>query len=246
MRIKAIYISLLLGAAICTPAAAQVSVGIGIAMPGVNIGINFPAYPSFSQISGYPVYYAPRVNANLFFYDGLYWVFAQDQWYASQWYNGPWNMVPPRRMPNYLLQVPVRYYRQPPQYFHGYDRKAPPHWNERWGHEWEQQRSDWNHYDRSVAPAPAPLPTYQRNYTKDRYPPPTQQEPLHQQHYSYQPRDEEVRQILNEQRSRQKGDAHQSQPQSEHGSQPGNSQGKGSDNGKGKGNDKDKHQNDQG
>jgi hypothetical protein len=237
MRIKAICFSLLLGAALCTPAVAQVSVGIGINLPGVSIGVNFPAYPSFSRVSGYPVYYAPRVNANLFFYDGLYWVYAQDQWYASQWYNGPWNMVSPRRMPIYLLQVPVRYYRQPPQYFHGWNHKQPPHWDERWGKDWERQRSGWDHYDRHTVPAPAPLPTYQRNYTRDRYPQPAQQEPLHQQYYRYEPRDEEVRQIMNERRSGHRGDEHQSQ--SEHGSQPGHSQGNGNNNdkGKGKGND---------
>lgn len=33
-----------------------------------------PAYPDLVQVPGYPVYYAPRVNENLFFYDGQYWV----------------------------------------------------------------------------------------------------------------------------------------------------------------------------
>jgi len=51
-------------------AAAQVSVGIGL--PSVSIGINLPSFPSLVVVPGYPVYYAPRVDANLFFYDGVY------------------------------------------------------------------------------------------------------------------------------------------------------------------------------
>ena len=46
---------------------------------------------------GYPVYYAPRINSNYFFYDGMYWVYQRDNWYASSWYNGPWGLVAPER-----------------------------------------------------------------------------------------------------------------------------------------------------
>ena len=74
-----------------TTASAQVSVGIGL--PGVNIGINLPLLPELVPVPGYPVYYAPQVNANYFFYDGMYWVFQNDNWYASSWYNGPWGLV---------------------------------------------------------------------------------------------------------------------------------------------------------
>lgn len=54
---------------------AEVSVGIGINVPGISIGINVPAYPRLVRVPGYPVYYDPRVDSNYFFYDGLYWVF---------------------------------------------------------------------------------------------------------------------------------------------------------------------------
>ncbi len=74
-----------------TSAAAQVSVGIGL--PGVSIGINVPVYPQLAPIPGYPVYYAPQLNSNYFFYDGMYWVLDQDNWYESAWYNGPWQLV---------------------------------------------------------------------------------------------------------------------------------------------------------
>ena len=78
-----------------TSAIAQVSVGIGIGLPGLSIGINLPAYPEMVPVPGYPVYYAPRLSSNFFFYDGMYWVYQGDNWYASSWYNGPWGMVGP-------------------------------------------------------------------------------------------------------------------------------------------------------
>ena len=193
MRNVLILLSMLLCSA--TPAVAQVSVGIGIAVPGVSIGINLPAYPNLVRVPGYPVYYAPRLSANFFFYDGLYWVYRGDNWYASSWYNGPWGLVHPEVVPLYILRVPVRYYRQPPPYFSGWRPDAPPRWNEHWGNDWQQGRSGWDQWDRKSVPAPAPLPTYQRRYSGDRYPQqPEQQQALRSQRYKYQPRDEVVRQ----------------------------------------------------
>ena len=70
---------------------------------GVSIGINLPAYPRLVPVPGYPVYYAPSVDSNYFFYDGLYWVFDGDNWYESRWYNGPWSLVEPDAVPIFLL-----------------------------------------------------------------------------------------------------------------------------------------------
>src|SRR5579863_7773129 len=78
---------------VCAPAWPQLSVSMGL--PSVRIGINVPAYPNLVPIPGYPVYYDPRLDSNLFFYDGLYWVYAQDNWYVSSWYDGPWELVEP-------------------------------------------------------------------------------------------------------------------------------------------------------
>src|ERR1700751_749063 len=79
------------------------------AQVSVSIGINFPVYPQLVRVPGYPVYYAPQVNSNYFFYDGMYWVYAGDNWYASSWYNGPWELVTPEAVPLFVLRVPVRY-----------------------------------------------------------------------------------------------------------------------------------------
>jgi hypothetical protein len=145
-------------------------------------------------VPNYPVYYAPRVNSNVFFYDGLYWVYSSDRWYASSWYNGPWGEVAPEGVPYYVLRVPVRYYRQPPTYFSGWAVDAPPRWDQHWGSTWSQKRTGWDQWNRSSAPAPAPLPVYQRQYSGDRYPVLEQQHVLQSRQYSYQPREAVVQQ----------------------------------------------------
>jgi len=177
---------LLLGPA--NSAQAQVSFDIGFS--NGNIGFNIGNYPQLVLIPGSPVYYAPRQNANFFFYDGLYWVYRDDDWFSSSWYNGPWEYVGPQYVPLYVLRVPVRYYRQPPQYFRGWRADAPPRWGQYWGRDWETQRSGWNHWDRRSVPAAAPLPTYQRQYRGNDYPrSPEQQHSIRTEQYRYQPRE---------------------------------------------------------
>ena len=76
----------------------------------------------------------------------------------------------PEVVPLYILRIPVRYYRQPPSYFRGWQPNAPPRWGQHWGPEWERHRSGWDTWNRSSVPARAPLPVYQRQYSGDRYP----------------------------------------------------------------------------
>jgi hypothetical protein len=186
MRYLLMALVLLLG---LVPAAdAQISVAIGV--PGISIGINVPVYPQLVPVPGYPVYYDPRMNANYFFYDGLYWVYQGDTWYASSWYNGPWRVVGPEYVPLWVLRVPVRYYRQPPAYFRGWRADAPPRWGEHWGRDWEARRGGWDRWNHRVAPPAAPLPVYQRQYAGARYPHAAeQQRSIRSEHYRYQPRE---------------------------------------------------------
>ncbi len=192
---------------LCSVPSAIAQVSIGIGLPNVSIGINLPVYPELVPVPGYPVYYAPRVAANYFFYDGMYWVYQNDYWYASSWYNGPWGVVEPGVVPLYILRIPVRYYRQPPVYFRGWRSDAPPRWGEHWGRDWEQHRRGWDRWNRGSAQARAPLPVYQRHYSGDRYPRQVeQQHTLRSQHYRYQPRDRIVRQHF-QQRGEQRAPA---------------------------------------
>jgi hypothetical protein len=185
MRIRYGLIGLMMMA--CTASAALADVH-------VSIGFSLPAYPRLVPVPGYPVYYAPSVNSNYFFYDGLYWVLNGDNWYQSSWYNGPWVAVNPLYVPAYVLRVPVRYYRHPPAYFRGWRADAAPRWNERWGRDWEQHHAGWNNPHRGPVPVRAPLPSYQKQYAGNRYPHAEQQQPLRSQNYRYQPKDAMVQQ----------------------------------------------------
>jgi hypothetical protein len=195
--------------AVATPAAAQVH---------INIGISLPSYPVLQRVPGYPVYYAPRLNSNYFFYDGLYWVYEGDNWYASPWYNGPWDTVDRYQVPSYLLRVPVRYYRSAPVYFRGWRADSAPRWGDHWGSSWEQQRSGWNTWNRNSVPAAAPLPVYQNQYSGNRYPDRSQQVVIQSSKYNYQPNETVVRERY--QQYRASAPAVQAQRESSHAAAP--------------------------
>ena len=137
---------------------------------GLSISLGFSAFPELVQVPGSPVYYAPRVAANYFFHDGLFWLFSSDRWYSSAWYDGPWDEVAPEFVPAFVLRVPVSYYRSPPRYFSGWRHDAPPRWGDHWGRGWEHRRAGWDRWDRRGEVRPAPLPFYQREYAGARYP----------------------------------------------------------------------------
>ena len=184
------------------PLAAQAQFSLDIGFPGVNIGINMPAYPQLVLVPGSPVYYAPRASSNFFFYDGLYWVYRSDNWYSSSWYNGPWQSIEPDYVPLYVLRVPVRYYRQPPSYFRGWRADAPPRWGQHWGRDWAASRSGWDHWSRQSVPRPAPLPTYQRQYSGERYPRALeQQRAIRAENYRHQSRESEMPKFQQDQRN---------------------------------------------
>jgi len=189
MRPRSLLPLMLLVPAIYAPA--QVSISIGL--PHLNIGINVPTMPELVQIPDSPAYYAPGVASNFFFYDGMYWVFKDDNWYASSWYNGPWAAVHPEAVPLYVLRIPVSYYRRPPAYFRSWRGDGPPRWDERWGQDWSRRRAGWDRWDRREVPPRAQVPSYQREFRGKAYPAPERQQQVHQEHYQYQPREQVVR-----------------------------------------------------
>jgi hypothetical protein len=209
MRRGLIALSLLLCS--ITPALAQLSINFG--GPGVNIGIDLGGYPTLQRIPGYPVYYAPGVNSNYFFYDGLYWDFDGNNWYASSWYNGPWTLVDPMDVPVFILRVPVRYYRHAPSYFRSWRSDDAPQWGQHWGSSWEQRHSGWNTWNRGSAPAPAPLPTYQKQYSGSRYPQAQQQAVIETQNYRYQPHDAVAQRNFEQRRTQAQAAPQQQQQQ---------------------------------
>lgn len=187
MTRRATILALALLVAPVSPALAQIGVRFGVEVPGLQLGFNLPVYPELQPIPGYPVYYAPGADGNYFFYDGAYWLFLNDGWYMSSWYNGPWRPVAPAYVPYYVLRVPVDYYRRPPPWFREYRRGEPPRWGKRFGRGWEEQHRGWDRWNRRAAPRPAPLPAYQRQYAGERYPRAEEQRSLHTQSYGYRP-----------------------------------------------------------
>jgi hypothetical protein len=148
----------------------------------VTFSVRLGSYPTMVAIPGYPVYYAPALDYNYFFYEDRYWVYQDDYWYSSAWYDGPWESVNPYSVPTFMLQVPVRYYRRPPGYFRGWQGDNAPHWGDHWGRSWSQQRSGWDHRPDGPPPVAARLPDYQRQFTGSKYPEPAQQRQLQQSH----------------------------------------------------------------
>ena len=171
----------LFAATLALPAAAQ---------QYYDVDVDLPQYPEMQPIPDSPVYWAPGVDSNYFFYDGLYWDYCcDDHWYASAWYNGPWQLVDPVYVPTYVLWVPVQYYHHHHPFFRGTPGHRPPHWGQHWGAEW-QQRHNAIYGGRQQAPTRAPLPDYQRVYGRGNYPrAPQQQAAIRNQYYGYQPRE---------------------------------------------------------
>ena len=182
---KRFLAALLLLAASALPAAAQTY---------SDIDVDLPSFPEMQPIPDSPVYWAPNVDSNYFFYDGLFWDFHHDLWHWSAWYNGPWMVADPVYVPTYVLWVPIVYYRKPPHYFRAWHPNRPPRWGERWGSEWQARHNQV--FSGPAHPmARAPLPTYQAQFQRGNYPrAPQQQVTIQNQHYRYQPRETVVRQ----------------------------------------------------
>jgi hypothetical protein len=182
---KRLLAAFLLVAASALPAAAQ---------SYSDIDVDLPAFPEMQPVPNSPVYWAPGVDSNYFFYDGLFWDFNHDLWHWSAWYNGPWSVADPIYVPTYVLWVPIVYYRKPPHYFRGWKPDRPPRWGEHWGQDW-QARHNQVFQGPPGQVARAPLPMYQSQYTRANYPrAPQQQMGIHNLNYAYQPIEPVVRQ----------------------------------------------------
>jgi len=104
---------------------ADVHIGINIGVPPPPPPVVVEAPPPLVVVPRTPVYYAPSLPYNYFYYGGLYYTFHGDHWFHAASFNGPWSFVTVERVPRPLLTVPVGYYRVPP----GPCKKhGPPPW----------------------------------------------------------------------------------------------------------------------
>jgi hypothetical protein len=99
---------------------------------GVSIDLNIGTRPQFVAVSGIPVYYAPSVSYNYFYYGKRYYLFHGEVWFSATSYNGPWTAVALERVPGPILTVPVEYYKRPPGHW---KKHGPPPWAQAKGHE---------------------------------------------------------------------------------------------------------------
>jgi hypothetical protein len=96
----------------------------------INIGIGVPPIvlttpPSLVVVPGTPVYYAPDISANLFFYKGRYYTVAYGVWSMAPAYGGPWAVIQIGQVPAPVVAVPVEYYKIPPGQL---KKHGPPPW----------------------------------------------------------------------------------------------------------------------
>jgi hypothetical protein len=145
------------------------SAGTGHAQLSVDLGFHFGSPPQFEQVPASPVQYAPAVGANLFSYDGQYYVFLGTNWFVGPGHNGPWAELSPQYVPRPILAVPVRYYHSRPRGWTSWRHDAPPRWGPSWGNRWEDRHGDRYRHG-YVADHRAVRPTVYRNdHRDDRY-----------------------------------------------------------------------------
>ena len=139
----------LIGAAVGSPGTgAAIGAGVG-ALGGVVVGGAMqeqerkaeaqPRYasapqgapPEFMAVQGSPVYYAPNLPDDYFYYGGQFYLFQGGTWYYAPSRRSSWVVVAVRDMPEPILLVPVEYYKKPPGHW---KKKGPPPWAPAWGY----------------------------------------------------------------------------------------------------------------
>jgi hypothetical protein len=101
--------------------AQDVKIDIGIGVPPIVL----TTPPSLVVVPGTPVYYAPDISSNLFFYKGRYYTVANGVWSMAPAYGGPWAVIQVGQVPAPVVAVPVEYYKIPPGQL---KKHAPPPW----------------------------------------------------------------------------------------------------------------------
>ena len=86
------------------PASSEVSVSVNIGVPSIVV----PAPPMMIPVPRTTVYFAPEVDADLYFSGGFWWTPKDGRWFRARAYNGPWVHVAPRYVPGDLVRLRER------------------------------------------------------------------------------------------------------------------------------------------
>src|SRR5213594_3299966 len=120
MRRTSLGIVLAAGLLAAPARATDVHIGINIGAPPPPPPVVVEAPPPLVVVPATPVYYAPSLPYNYFYYGGLYYTFHDGHWFYAAGFNGPWSFVAIERVPRPILAVPVRYYKvHPEKWKHG-------------------------------------------------------------------------------------------------------------------------------
>jgi len=120
---------------------AEVNVHVDVALPPLII----PAPPGMVVIPGSNVYFAPDVEADVFFYHGYWYRPHHGHWYRSSSYRGPWGPIVITRVPRAVIAVPPGF-RQGPMYERVPYRDVRKNWRT-WERDryWEKRRHGGEH-----------------------------------------------------------------------------------------------------
>lgn len=86
----------------------------GFAGMDVSVNIGIPAVvvaepPEMILVPNSQVYFAPSVQAELFFYRGIWYTRSGHRWYRGRSYRGPWAVASPRTVPGAFGRLPGNY-----------------------------------------------------------------------------------------------------------------------------------------
>jgi hypothetical protein len=107
----------------------------------VSVNIGIPAVvvaqpPEMVLVPDSQIYYAPSVEAELFFYRGNWYTRHGRRWYRGRSYNGPWVVAAPRTVPGAFVRLPGNY-----RTVHVRGERVPyGRLNKHWKHREEERR----------------------------------------------------------------------------------------------------------
>jgi hypothetical protein len=116
---------------------AGISVDINIPLPGIVI----TEPPAMAVVPGAYVYFAPDIEADLFFYRGYWYRPYEGRWYISLEYNGHWGGIAIGNVPPALINLPPDYRSTHP----GHERMPWGMVQRNW-RTWEEERY-WDNYE---------------------------------------------------------------------------------------------------
>jgi len=88
-----------------TPGFAGMDVSVNIGVPAVVVA----GPPEMVLVPNSQIYYAPSVEAELFFYRGNWYTRSGHRWYRGRSYKGPWAVAAPRTVPGAFGRLPGNY-----------------------------------------------------------------------------------------------------------------------------------------